>query len=177
MNGLNGQIRVSYHPKNKSKELEIIASEFVENVKNNIENFGYNKIIANFYELYSAINKILDYKIDKDSLLNNYKNILITMSPVIPHFATECLEMLGVKINENNIIWPNINKNVLIKDKVNFVIQINGKTRGVLNLKTNTDEKRVLEEIKNDKKMKNYIDNKTVKKTIFIPNKLINLII
>ena len=99
------------------------------------------------------------------------------MTPVIPHFASECLEILGVKINQNNIMWPKINKSVLIKDKVNFVVQINGKTRGVLNLKINSDEKKVLEEIKNDKKMSNHIDNKIIKKTIFIPNKLINLLI
>ena len=165
------------HPKNKSKDLEMIASGFVENVKNNIENFSYNKIIANFYELYSAMNKILNSKIDKDSLLKNYTNILITMTTVIPHFANECLEMVGVKINQKNILWPNINKSVLIKEKVNFVVQINGKTRGVLELKINIDEKKVLEEIKNNQKMNNHIIDKTIKKTIFIPNKLINLII
>ena len=119
----------SDHPKNRSKDLEIIASRFIENVKNNIENFSYNKIIANFYELYSAINKILNSNIDKDSLLKNYSNILITMTTVIPHFAFECLEMLGINTNQKNILWPNINKNVLIKDSVNFVIQVNGKTR------------------------------------------------
>ena len=155
----------------------MIASRFVENVKNNIENFSYNKIIANFYELYSAMNKILNSKIDKNSLLKYYTNILITMTTVIPHFANECLEMLGLNINQKNILWPNINKSVLIKDKVNFVIQINGKTRGVLDLKINMDEKKVLDEIKNNKKMNNHIINKTIKKTIFIPNKLINLII
>ena len=167
----------SDHSKNKSKEFEIIASEFVENVKSNIENFSYNKIIANFYELYSSVNKILNNKIEKDSLLKNYKNILIAMTPVIPHFATECLEILGVKVKESAIIWPNIDKSVLIKDKVNFVIQINGKTRGVLNLKINIKEKEVLEEIKNNKKMNNYINNKSIKNIIFIPNKLMNLIV
>ena len=99
------------------------------------------------------------------------------MTTVIPHFANECLEMLGVNIKQNKIIWPKIDKSVLIKDTVNFVIQINGKTRGVLNLKTNSNENKVLEEIKNDKKMNNHINNKLIKKTIFIPNKLINLII
>ncbi len=167
----------SDHPENKSKELEIITSRFIEDVKNNIENFSYNKIIANFYELYSVLNKILNNKIDKKSLLKNYTNILITMTTVIPHFANECLEMLGVNIKQNKIIWPKIDKSVLIKDTVNFVIQINGKTRGVLNLKTNSSENKVLEEIKNDKKMNNHINDKLVKKTIFIPNKLINLII
>ena len=60
---------------------------------------------------------------------------------------------------------------------VNFVVQINGKTRGLINLKTGIDEKALLEEIKKNEKMKNYIKDKSIKNTIFIPNKLINIIV
>ena len=99
------------------------------------------------------------------------------MSPVVPHFSSECIEKLEVKNSKDNFEWPKINKEILITDMVNFVIQINGKTRGLLNLKTGIDEKTVLEEIKENEKMKNYIKNKSIKNTIFIPNKLINIIV
>ena len=68
------------HPKNNKNNLEMITSQFIKNVQNNIENFSYNKIIANFHEVYSAINKILNNKIDKRSWIDNYTKILITMS-------------------------------------------------------------------------------------------------
>ncbi len=165
------------HPKNIKNDLEIIATQFIENVQNNVENFSYNKIIANFYEVYSAINKILNFKIDKNTWIKNYLNILITMSPVIPHFSSECIEKLDVNKSVNKIYWPKVNKDVLIKDKVNFVVQINGKTRGVLNLKTGINEKELINKINEDKKIKNHIKDKTIKKIIFIPDKLINMII
>jgi leucyl-tRNA synthetase len=47
-------------------------------------------------------------KIEKEKLVENYKKILITISPVIPHFSNECVKMLN--INEK-MLWPNVNEN------------------------------------------------------------------
>ncbi len=172
---INEEINAN-HPK-KNNELDVITGNFINNVQNNIENFSYNKIIANFHEIYSEINKVINKKIDKESWVKNYYDILKTMIPVIPHFANECLEMLKNYKGEKEMLWPEIDKKILIKDKVNFVIQINGKTRAVLYLKTGLSENMLLEKINNDEKIKNYIKNKEIKKKIFIPDRLINIII
>ena len=57
----------------------------------------YNKIIANLHETYSALNKIISSKIEKKKLIENYKKILVAISPVIPHFSSECMEILDIK--------------------------------------------------------------------------------
>jgi len=165
------------HPNNSQNSLEKITSQFVENVKKNIENFSYNKIIANFHEVYSGINKLINNKIDKKCWIKNYMNVLIAMNPVIPHFSNECIEKLGFNISENKILWPKINKDILVEEMVNFVVQINGKTRGIIELKTGHNEKEILEKIIENEKLGNYVKDKLMKKTIFIPNKLINIII
>ena len=146
-------------------------------MQNNIENFSYNKIIANFHEIYSALKKIINNKIDKKSWIENYKNILVAMNPVIPHFSRECLERLEIENIEKNICWPEISKDVLVEDDVNFVIQINGKTREVLKIKKGINERDLLILIKKNEKINNYIKEKTIRKTIFIKDKLINIII
>ena len=76
--------------------------------------------------MYASLNKQVDNKVDKNSLLKNYKKILIVMKPVIPHFVSECLKKINVE-DTNEINWPEINRNLLIEDKINLVIQINGK--------------------------------------------------
>jgi len=167
----------SNHPKNSKNDLDIITSQFVGNVEKNIENFSYNKIIANFHEIYSAINKILNNKFDKENWIKNYTNILIAMSPVIPHFSNECLEHLGKKSQKSSMLWPKIDKNILIKENINFVIQINGKTRLVINLKAGMNEKELLKQILEKEKIKNLLIDKDIKKTIFIKDKLINIIV
>jgi len=96
------------------------------------------------------------------------------MSPVIPHFTRECLELIGAK---EEIMWPEINKEILIEDKKNFVVQINGKTREIIEADKNINEKDLLIEINKNLKLKNYIKDKTIKKRIFVPEKLINIIV
>ena len=162
------------HNEDSTNDLEKIASNFIQNVKINIENFSYNKIVANLHEIYSALNKTINNKIKKEDWIKNYKNVLITMSPIIPHFANECLELLGEK---DKFTWPSINKSILFEKNVNFVVQINGKTRGILNINRDTDEDEILKKIKENDKISKYIKNNSTQKTIFIPNKLINIIL
>ena len=63
------------------------------------------------------------------------------------------------------------------KDWVNFIVQINGKTRSILNIKKGMNEKELVNKIKTDQKIKSYLLDKEIKKTIFIEDKLINVII
>jgi leucyl-tRNA synthetase len=165
------------HPQNSNNELEKITNRFISNVQNNIETFSYNKIIANFHETYSLLNNLIKNKIDKVTWTDNYKKILITMSPVIPHFANECLSKLKIKNRTEENAWPKINENILIENKVNFVIQINGKKRGVYHISKDTSEKELIKKINDDQKLKNFIANKSIKNIIFIPNKLVNIIV
>ena len=65
----------------------------------------------------------------------------------------------------------------MIEKTVNIVIQINGKTREVSSMKRDLDEETLFETIKESNKLKKYFDGKTIKKRIFIQNKLINLIV
>ena len=167
------QIKLN-HSSNSSNNLQKITNIFIDSVTKNLTNFSYNKIVANFHELHSALFKELKNKYTKSSLLENYSKILITMSPIIPHFANECLEILG---NKDNSKWPISIKELLVENSVNYVIQINGKKRAVINSIRDTSEKDLFELIKNNSATKKYIENKVIKKRIFISNKLINIIL
>ena len=124
--------------------------------------------------MYSLLNKLISKKIGKDKLIKNYKKILIAMNPIIPHFSKECLELIGQK---EKIEWPKIDENILIESKNNFVVQINGKTRGIIQTDKDISEENLLIEINKVSKLKSYIDGKNIKKKIFVPERLINIII
>tara|TARA_B100000927_G_scaffold261828_1_gene232313 strand:- start:292 stop:579 length:288 start_codon:yes stop_codon:yes gene_type:complete len=94
--------------------------------------------------------------------------------PVVPHFANECLDNLGLNKELN---WPSYN-NKLIEEKNNLiVIQVNGKKRGLLTLPKNSSEDDLLKLIKTDNKIFKYIEGKNIKKKIYIKDKLLNIII
>ena len=157
-----------------SNNLEKVTNIFIENVTNSLLNFSYNKIVANFHELYNSLTRELKNEYSKSSLILNYSKILIVMNPIIPHFSNECLEMLGIK---NNLNWPNIKKELLLEKYVNFVIQINGKKRGIIKSKRDATENELFDLINNDAKISKYINITQIKKKIFVPNRLINIII
>ena len=155
-------------------ELKKITNIFVNNVTENLSKFTYNKIIANFHEIHSSISKLIKKKYSSKTLIDNYKKILICMMPVIPHFSNECIELLKSK---SIVEWPEINKQLLIEENINFVIQINGKKRGLIKANRDISEEDIISLIKKNSEINKYIKNQEFKKKVFVPNKLINIII
>jgi leucyl-tRNA synthetase len=69
-----------------------------------------------------------------------------------------------------------LNEKFLLEDNIKFIIQFNGKTRKIIISKKDTTERFVINKIKEDHKLNEYLNNKNIQKKIFIPNKLINII-
>ena len=160
--------------KDEDDGLDKITNKFIHNVETNLEKFRYNKIIANFHELFASYFKLNLLKYSTLSIKKNYLKILIAMMPVIPHFVNECIKLLNIK---DDISWPEINSKDLIQENTKYVIQFNGKTRQVIEEKNNLTKDELFILIKKNKKLIKYIEDKTkIKKIIFIPNRLINII-
>ena len=161
--------------KNQDHNLEKLVSKFVNNVEQNLEKFRYNKIVANSHEFHAAISKIDLEKISADNLKNNYYKVLIAMMPVIPHFTSECISELGLF---EDLKWPKIDNNNLLEENIKYVVQINGKTRQIIEDKKDVSKEDLIILIKQNEKLNKYIQIDTeIKKIIFVPNKLINIII
>ena len=173
---LNSKITDEINKNNtEDSDGEIIkyTNRFLKQVTNNLEKFSYNKIIANLHEMYSFLYKQINKKYKKNTLIKNYEKILIAMQPVVPHFSSECLEML----NKKNVIWPKFDETIIQEDTINLVIQINGKKRGLIQTKIDTSEDELIKLIKNEDKIMKYVEKSEIKKKIYVKNKLLNIII
>ena len=154
--------------------LDKFVNQMIFKVTNNLENFNYNVIIANLYETYNFLVKKIEEEIDSKKLLKNYQNILNIFNPIIPHFTNECLEDLQL---DQNLSWPNAEKEHLSEDTLDYVVQINGKKRAILKAKKDLDKENLLNQIKSNIMTNKYLKNKSIKKTIFVKNRLINLLL
>jgi len=155
------------------QELDKYTNIFLKKITDNLDNFNYNKMVANLYEMYSFLFKQIDKKYTKKTLLNNFEKILIAINPIVPHFSNECMNLLNLeKMN-----WPKYDESRLIENKVRIVIQINGKKRGLIETDRDNSEQDLTKIINTDKTLKKYLDNQTIKRKIFIKNKLMNIII
>ncbi len=147
---------------------------FIFKIDKSINNFQFNVAIAQFYEVYKFFNETIKKNINSQIVKECLIKIMKLMLPFTPHLSYECLTNLGCKdFNE----WPIIDKKVLEEININMVVQINGKTREVLSVNKDLDERSITSLTKVSEKIKKYLSNKKIKKTIFVKNKIINYII
>ena len=142
---------------------------------------SFNTAVAAIMELTNFVPK--EYLSNTASLTERsaadeaIKNILIMISPIAPHVSQELWSMLDNEDMIINVNWPNVNEKLLIENLVELVIQVNGKLRGKIEIETDlaNEEVEVLA-LKNENVHK-HIEGKKIKKFIYIPNKLINIVI
>jgi len=158
---------------NQGEDIIKFTNQLIYKVTQNLEKFHYNVIVANLYEMYNFLIKEIEKPIKKAILIENYKKILILMNPFIPHFTAECLTIL----NEKKINWPLVSKKELVEREINFVVQINGKKKALLKVNRDVDENLLINIIKSNTETKKLLQDKKIKKTIFVSNRLINIIL
>jgi len=157
-----------------SKSMDSFTNTMIDKITKSIEKFHYNVIVANFHETYNYLNKEIEKPINYLSLSKNYKKILSLMHPVMPHLISECLAELDPKIKHE---WPTADYKKILNINFNIVVQINGKKRAIINLDDKISESELILKIKEDPLINKFIGDKEFKKTIYIKNKLINIII
>ncbi len=133
----------------ENNEISIFTNQMIEKINYNLEKFHYNVIIANIYEAYNFFNQKLNNKTNKNILLDNYTKFLSIISPIIPHFASECLTDLKLNPFQK---WPEIDRNLIKNDTIKYVIQINGKKKATLESMRNITEEELIKEIMNNQK-------------------------
>ncbi|WP_440619203.1 leucine--tRNA ligase [Candidatus Pelagibacter sp. HIMB1493] len=162
------------HDIEEGQNLNKITNIFIKKITDSFENFNYNKSIASIYEIYNSLNKEINSKYKKNTLLNNYKKIIICLNPVLPHLSSEILEELNLI---DNYSWPIHEDKYLVEKDIFYVIQINGKKRSLIKSSKNISEDEIFEMILKDDKINKYFKDKNIKRKIFVPGKLINLIL
>ena len=165
------KVNIEKNVRNFDKSIEEFTNQTINKININLEKFSYNVIIANLHEIYNFYSQA--YKTECINLNDNYIKILKVIFPVLPHFASECLSDLTIE----EIKWPVVNKDYLKSSNYKIVVQINGKKRLLFESNEDLDETNLVNKLREIKEIKKYIEKKDIFKTIFIKNKLINLII
>ena len=158
----------------ENNEISIFTNQMIEKINYNLEKFHYNVIIANLYEAYNFFNQKLNNSVNKNTLLDSYTKFLSIISPVIPHFASECLADLKLNPFQK---WPEVDRNLIKNETIKYVIQINGKKRATIECMKDISEKELMKEIMNNESTKKIIENKKINKCFFVKNRLINILV
>ncbi len=156
-----------------SNELKQISNDTTKN----IESFQFNKSVAKIYEYVNIMGGIFNKKsFSKKDIKKFLENLSILLQPFVPHVSEEIWE----KINGNGMcisqkwVLEEVDKEEI---KINIAVQINGKVREVILIDKNIEKKEILEMVKKNQKINKYIKDKKIIKEIYVPEKIVNLVI
>ncbi|PPR50525.1 MAG: Leucine--tRNA ligase [Alphaproteobacteria bacterium MarineAlpha5_Bin5] len=175
------ELSKSINKYSEPKKLEVFDldtfNKLINDVSVNIEQFHFNKSVANIYEYVNYLSKLVSSKkIGKSFLENALKNLAIIMHPFIPHISEEIWCLFGGEGLCVNASWPKV-KYSINKKKIKLPIQINGITRSLLTINNSLDKNTIIKVAKNDKKITKRIKSKEVIRTIYVPGKILNFVI
>jgi leucyl-tRNA synthetase len=102
---------------------------------------------------------------------------VLLLAPFAPHLGEELWNRLGHPETLAFEPWPKFDPALTVEDRVTVAIQINGKLRATLELPRGTDEADVKSAALGDERVRRYVDGAELKKTIYVPDKLLNLVV
>ena len=151
--------------------LDKIYNQTVKIVSDDFEHMRFNVGIS---QMMIFVNDA--YK--ADSLPISYmEGFVKLLSPVAPHIAEELWSILGHDGTITYEKWPSYDASKLVENTVQVVIQVNGKVRSHINVARDLAKDKVEEAAKNDENVEKYLEGKTVRKVIVIPNKIVNIVV
>lgn len=140
--------------------------------------FSFNTAISSIMEL---VNEMYRYKesdeVNVGLLGKAVKDLILILSPFVPHICEEMWEHIGQKESVTVMRWPEYDESALVKDTVEIVVQINGKVKEKIMVASDAD-KQSLEKIALDnEKIKALLEGKSVIKVVAVPGRLINIVV
>ena len=106
-----------------------------------------------------------------------FSDFLKVLSPLAPHLTEELWSRADLKGLCCVQGWPKHDTGLVIAEKIIFIVQVNGKTRDTIEVNLGSSEEKIKKLALTRDKIKKWIINKEIKKTIFVPEKLINIVI
>ncbi len=148
-------------------ENEVNFNKTIKKVTKDYEDFTHNTIVSALMELTNSI-----YEVGKISK-KEFKNLLITLNPIAPHITSELFEnTFGTQILEES--FPTFDENKCLDDEIELPVQVNGKMRGIIKVARDSEQENV---VKVAVEAIEQLQNATIKKVIYVKNKILNIII
>ena len=148
-----------------------ILHHTIKSVTHDVENLMFNTAISRMMEFVNAAMKV--DKLDKKWM----EQFVLILAPFAPHIAEEIWECLG---NTNTLayaVWPDHDEKYLVEDTIDIPVQVNGKLRARISVPVDADKEAILEKAKADPKLEQHIVDKKIIKEIYVPGKMVNLVV
>ena len=137
----------------------------------------FNTVVAAVMELVNTIAKTPDEGSDRAVVREAWRTALIVLSPIAPHICHSLWQILGEQGLVVDASWPEVDETALVRDHIELVCQVNGKVRARIEVAADADQDTVQAVAFEEVNMQKFMEGKTVRKVIYVPGKLINVVV
>jgi leucyl-tRNA synthetase len=154
-----------------TKEELKVLHRTIKKIEEDTERFSYNTSVSAFMV---CVNELTDLKCHKKEVL---EQLLILLTPYAPHVSEELWQQLGNTGSILDASYPKFNPDYLVETTKEYPVSINGKMRTTLVLDLNATQEQVQEIVLQNEVVKKWIEDKPLKKFIFVKGKMVNLVV
>ncbi|MBX2820300.1 MAG: leucine--tRNA ligase [Rhodothermaceae bacterium] len=154
-----------------SDDLLHILHKTIKRVTESMDRLSFNTAIAALIELNNAL-----VSLDKIPL-EIAKAFTLMLAPLAPHISEELWERMGHSSSLAHENWPKYEERYVTESMVEIAVQINGKVRGTIKIPVNAPKELVLDTAKTNDSVSKYLEEKTLRREIYVPGKIVNLVV
>ncbi len=161
------------------KDLRRKTHETIAKISDDIgRRYTFNTAVAASMELLNAVNRFDDDSDNGRAVVREaLESVVLMLSPITPHICHALWEALGHETALIDEAWPNVDETALEQDRMEIVVQVNGKLRGKISVPADADRESIAEKALADENVQRFVEGKTVRKTIVVPGKLVNVVV
>ncbi|MBP8609264.1 MAG: leucine--tRNA ligase [Syntrophaceae bacterium] len=145
------------------------------------DRFHFNTAISAVMELVNAIYQIKrpsgDDKIALAAVREALEAAIVLLTPIVPHITEELWQRLGHKNLVSDMAWPEFDPAIASEEEMTIVVQINGKLRSRMTVPVDESEETIKANALADEKIKSMTAGTQIKKVIYVPKKLVNIVV
>lgn len=155
----------------ETEEALRLGYQLVHGVAKDTESMQFNTAIAKMMEFINDFTKLEFYP----------KRVILmatqALMPFAPHLAQEIWELMGGQGELSYLPYPKIEESYLHEETATYVIQVNGRVRAKFDLPKGLNEDQLLDYAKKDPNVSRFLEGKTIVKIIYVPDKLLNVVV
>jgi leucyl-tRNA synthetase len=159
------------------RDLRRKTHQTIEACSRHMENFAFNTYIAALMSFRNVLQEVAQTPVVGSSAwAEAIETMLLLMAPVTPHVAEELWARTGRPYSIHRQSWPEFNPELAKEDLIELAVQINGKTRAKINVPPDIDAETAKAQALAAEGIEKYIDGKPPKKVIYVPGRLVNIV-
>jgi leucyl-tRNA synthetase len=160
------------------KDLLRLTHQTIKKATGDLERLRFNTMIAALMEFTNYLTKVKGSgAVDQSTWKESIDTLLLLLAPTAPHLAEELWQRVGYEYSIHNQSWPSWDEGLAEDEEITLVVQVNGRLRDRLVVPVSITEAEAKELALASQRVKAYLEGKELVKTIYVPAKLVNLVV